>query len=203
MESAAGLRLLEFFLGSEKLESLDALTIAALRLCNKQIRSAIDATITACRVNADDLDHFLSCGWHLTELIINDRRRIQPSPESLKASLTALVGKFPLLKKLECIDIGGFPENIGGFSHLQQLQIYNNLKSPILFNLHALPPSFSQLTALETLELRMHRLTRGLAPLKHLKQLKHLKIDVNFTLTDPSYPEWTCNNTSTSLEHLY
>jgi len=67
-----------------------------------------------------------------------------------------------------------------------------------------LPPSFSQLTALETLELSCDaELTReGLAPLKHLQQLKYLKIDSRGSRRDPLFPEWICNNITTSLEHL-
>jgi len=105
MQSAADRRLLEVFLVSEKLEGLDDPSKAALRLCNKQIKAAIDATIIACKVKSADLDQLPSSNWHLTELIINDIVLVNdlllklPSPESLKSSFTALLGQIPAPKK--------------------------------------------------------------------------------------------------------
>jgi len=203
MRSAAEPRLLEFYLLFGNLESLDNPTKAALRLCTKQIKAAIDATIIACKVKPDDLNHFLSCNWHLNELIIYNRPHKRPLTESLKSSLAALPGKFPLLEKLKCIDLAGLPENIGGFTHLKALRTKG------LNALRTLPPSFSQLTALETLELLdIAELTREyLAPLKQLQQLKYLHLRCAFgssrkPVRDPLFPEWFCNNISTSLEHL-
>jgi len=100
MQSEVEPRLLDFFLVFWKLESLDNLTKAALRLCTEQIKAAIDATVIACTVKSADLDHLLSSKWHLSELIIDNNLRKQPSPEFLKFSFTALLGKFPLLKNL-------------------------------------------------------------------------------------------------------
>jgi len=117
----------------------------------------------------------------------------------LEPSLAALKGKFPLLKKLECIGLPGLRlENIEGFSNLKELRITGDT------SLSALPPSFSQLTALETLELlNFDGLTKeGLAPLKHLKQLKHLPLENWNFCRDFSYPEWNCNNVHICLEHL-
>jgi len=205
MQTAVEPRLLEFFLTFRKLGSLDNPTKAALRLCNKQSRVAIDATIVACTVKTADLDHFLTSNWHLSRLVIdnNTSYRKNPSPESLRSSLAALPGKFPLLEELECNDLPVLPENIGLFSRLQTLRINDED-----YEFQAFPSAVSQLTALETLELSNFNniLTReSLAPLKHLKQLKRLEIIRDHQVDDDHILalEWMCTNLTTSLEHLH
>jgi len=173
MHSAAEPRLLEFFVSSDDFKSLNKRTKAALRLCNKQLKSAIDATIFACKIKSADLDHFLGSNWPITELIIvNNNYSRQPSTVSVKPFLAALLGKLPLLKKLQLEGDADLPENIGGFSRLQTLHTDG------IIELAPLPPSFSQLTALERLVLfKFAGMTReGLAPLKHLKQLRYIHV---------------------------
>jgi len=202
MHSAIEHRLMEYFLAFGELESLDNPTKAAMRLCNKQIKAAIDATVVSSKVYTEDLIQFLHCNWNLKNVCIEDRTGSAESPslEELKPSLTALPGKFPLLEKLECINLPELTQNIEDFSHLRTLRVKDEFLNKTL------PPSVSQLTALETLVLCMDSLTReDLAPLKHLKQMKRLDIqkDVELSLGLPAIGlDWICNNLPTSLEQL-
>jgi ABC-type proline/glycine betaine transport system ATPase subunit len=58
MQSAVEPRLMEVFLAFGKLESLDRRSKAALQLCNKQIKAAIDATVNSASVDVADLIQF-------------------------------------------------------------------------------------------------------------------------------------------------
>jgi len=104
MQAEAEPRLLHAFLTFRRTKNLSKRTRAALRLCNKQIKAAIDATIIACSVKSADLDHFLSCTWPLKELIISNSLYSEPlSPEFLQSSLAALLGNSRFLKPLNAL----------------------------------------------------------------------------------------------------
>jgi Leucine-rich repeat (LRR) protein len=122
-----------------------------------------------------------------------------PSPKAFKGLLSAVVSKFPSLTNLylyNCTTLATLPDNISHLSHLRRFYV----KSTVF---KAFPPSFRQLTALEVLLIQnCHALTiEGLAPLKHLAQLKYLKIFGKPT-DDPAFPNWLCDNVPTSLEEL-
>lgn len=63
-------RLLQAFLEFVDLYVLDKPSKAALRLCNKQIKTCIDATINSCTVKPYALDALWGRDWNLTVLFI-------------------------------------------------------------------------------------------------------------------------------------
>jgi Leucine-rich repeat (LRR) protein len=201
MEEAAGARLLQTFLGC-RLSDLDDQTKAALRRTSKHFKATVDATVLSCVINPDDLHDLLDCSWpNITTLGIKPKKGRTPSPRAFKTLLFALVSKFPLLSRLSlhnCTTLEALPTNIGAVSHLKEFIMSN------CTGFKAFLPSFGQLTTLETLQIcHCPALTlEGLAPLKYLQQLRWLKIDGK-PVDDPRFPEWLCNNVTTSLQYLY
>jgi Leucine-rich repeat (LRR) protein len=203
MEGAVGYRLLQTFLGF-KLNDLDGQTKAALRRTNKHFKPAIDATVLSCVVEPGDLCEILDSNWpNVTTLEIRQKEGSEdsaPSPMAFRGLLFAIASKFPLLTRLsldKCTTLVALPINIGEFSKLNELFMGR------CTGFMAFPPSLGQLTALTRLQIcDCTALTlEGLAPLKHLQQLRHLKINRK-PVDDPLFPEWICNNITTSLQQL-
>ena len=63
MTAAVETRLLQEYLECGQVKILDEASKAALRLCSKQIKDYVDATIIACKVEPCDLDALLNCNW--------------------------------------------------------------------------------------------------------------------------------------------
>jgi Leucine-rich repeat (LRR) protein len=172
--------------------NFDNPTKAALRCCNKEIKKIIDFTITSCVVDLDALDALLNTEWPLKELKLRDILK-----ELLPEDLEALVKKFrPNLNVFSIsASVVDLPANIGELQNLKAMVIFG------AFHLTNLPSSFAQLTGLEKLELRYNALTlEGIAPIQHLKQLKHLEI--NSRAQESEFSGWVIDNVTTSLEHL-
>ena len=193
MTAAADPRLLQEFLDCGQVGILDDEDKAAFRLCSKQIKDYVDATVTACTVKPDDLDALLNCNWPLkeVEIFLDEDNEDNMPPESITSLLSDLICKFPLLEKLvidELNELAELPENIGVLSQLKHFVI-NGCRE-----LKALPPSFGQLTTLELFELAGCAALSfdGLGPLKHLKQLKHFRI-LGDIVSEPSFPDWVCS----------
>jgi len=193
----------------EKNDDLDNQSKAALRLCNKQMKAYIDATIIDCKVEFDVLDGILGCNWSLKQLIITDER-YTPLAE-LPSSLVTPIGKFPLLEKLSVTlnpirilhNTAALPANIVELTRLKVLTICGFNDFP------ALPSSFGELTSLERLKIaECSGLTlEGLAPIQHLTQLKYLEMGDNLPYDDEEefyevFPEWICTCHFPFLEDL-
>jgi Leucine-rich repeat (LRR) protein len=185
-------------------EDLDDQTKATLRQTSKHLKAAVDATVLSCLVDPDDLHKILDCNWpNITSLEIEPNEGKEGStlrPGAFISLLCALVLKFPLLTRLsldKCTTLAALPTNIGELSHLKEFMM------SACTRLTAFPPSFGQLTALEKLEIcGCTALTlKGLAPLKHLRQLRYLKIDGK-PVDDPRFTKWICKKLTTSLQHL-
>ena len=164
---AAEPRLMQAFLECRNFDSLDKPSKAALRLCNKQIKTCIDATINSCRVQPPDLHALLGRDWNLTKLNIGfNRDNIEALPKSFTSLLQKVVEKFPLLVTFAIEEVAAaLPENIGKLAHLKNiiLAIYSDFRD--------FSASFGQLIAVERLELTYYedaRNLRELEPLKHL-----------------------------------
>ena len=89
MTAAAEPRLLEAFLELGDVSSLKLSTKKALRLCNKQTKSFIDATNVALKVELDDLDALLECDWKITVLKIEEQEDESP-PRQKSCNLCCL-----------------------------------------------------------------------------------------------------------------
>ena len=196
-------RLLEAFFEVGSICYLDNSSKAALRLCNKKIKSWIDATVIACKVGPDASDALLRCNWpHLAEVELCSLGNPKNSPTAWESLLCAVISKFPTLEKLRiktnCIDRVSLPDAIGKLSHLKVFNMDSYM------GLTALPPSFGQLTALEQLHLpfSVSLTLEGLAPIKELKQLKNLFASGVF-LHDPLFPEWVRSCQFTLLETIW
>ena len=142
MTAAAEPCLLQEFLECRTIGILDKTSQAALRLCSKQIKDYIDATIIKCRINVSALHALLKCNWPLTEIeIVSNFRNAPRSPAWSKYRLFHLFRKFPLLHRL-LIDgieeLQELPENIGELSQLKDFKIDRAIE------LKSLPPSFGQ-----------------------------------------------------------
>jgi Leucine-rich repeat (LRR) protein len=186
-------KLLEVFLHSADVRSLEKQIQAALRLCNHQIKKVIDATVISCKVKPADVPLICSCEfWKLKELKIYGNW----PQESLRLLPSTLFKKFPLLESLKihgCTQLEALPENIKELKYLTSVIIHCN-------SLSTLPPLSGQLTALELYECRALTL-EGLAPLKQLQQLKIL--EVGLILREGAlFPEWICDNITTGLLDL-
>ena len=142
MTAPVDAHLLQAFLKYGQIEILDEASKAALRLCSKQIKDYVDATIIACTVERSALDALLNCNWSLTEIeIFSKDEHTAMMPPSFTSLLFELICKFPLLEKLsinEVHELEELPENIGELSHLKEFDIYGVGK------LKALPPSFGK-----------------------------------------------------------
>ena len=143
-------------------------TKATLRLCCKESKAAVDATVDACTVEPDAFNELCNSDWSIKYLTFNFGHSAE---EPLLPS--ALVTRFPRLEKLKINNLTwleALPEEIGELQHLKELCIRNSE------GITALPLSFAQLSALEKFDLVdcCNTKIQGLAPLKQLKQLKSI-----------------------------
>ena len=202
MTAAAEPRLLQGFFNYGNIGIMDKKSKAALRICNKQSKDYVDATITACKVKPYNLPALFNCNWPLVEIKVvargDDERGM--SPASFTSLLFDLFSKFPLLQRFlitATSELEELPENIGELSQLKLLIINEGYK------LEVLPPSFTQLSALERLELNScNQLTFDeLVPLQHLAQLTRLEMYGDI-LHEPLFAEWLCSCDFPLLQHL-
>jgi hypothetical protein len=185
--------LLEAFFIYDKAGILDQNTKAALRLCNKNLKNLVDATVTAAKIDSENLPNALNAliktEWHsLKELCIMDSATLQKLP-------SALFLKFSRLEALKiegCTALTALPAEIGALSHLNSLDLSH---CP---SLRAFPSSLGQLTSLEKFNLTYRDMTvEGFAPLQHLTGLTSLKLtSLDRTRKITEYPDFTFNLTS-------
>jgi Leucine-rich repeat (LRR) protein len=154
------------FMKFADIASLNVATKATLRLCCKESKAAVDATITACKIEPYALDDLCNSDWKIKELTFKPGNWAEELPP-------ALVGHFSQLEKLKIDGLAhleALPDNIGELQHLKEFYLRNS--DAII----SLPASFAELTALERVEIVNCRefKIQGLAPLKQLKQLKSI-----------------------------
>jgi hypothetical protein len=195
MENLAGPRLLQAFFDhatNDVLSDMSNPSKAALRLSCKNAKAFLDGAVTTAAGDADALDAILRCDWRLSKLYIEDEYPILAAflQDAFTSSLHAVCSKFPMLQALEINApraIYDLPANIGQLSKLSVLKVTRA-------HFSALPPSFRHLSSLERLELcaavSASQLTiEGLAPMKQLTQLKHLKLN-QCLVSEPFFPTW-------------
>lgn len=177
-EDKVGSDLLEAFISFNGIKHLNQFEKLDLRLCNKRIQRAVDATITSARrlAEEDALQRVVSFNWPLVRLEYRSygRAYIPCFPQFFRMVLDDACRQFRLLKfiQLEYAEhLGELPDSIGQLSRLREFMFTAES--------FTLPSSFAQLTNLTCFwsNFRSERGTiEGLTPLLQLTNLKELNL---------------------------
>ena len=177
-EDKSGSDLLEAFISFNGIKHLNIFEKLNLRLCNKRIKCAVDATITSARrlAEEDALQRVVSCNWPLVRVEYRSHGKdyIPSFPQFFKMVLDDACRQLRFLESIRldyAEHLGELPGSIGQLSRLHELCI-----SAESFTL---PPSFAQLTKLTCFwsNFRSERGTiEGLTPLLQLTNLKELSL---------------------------